>query len=129
MLLNQFNTDELQANFYSDWRGLVEQRARAEGPERDRLDKIYNKVLPYILEIERARNNDDLSLLGLIATAGSLLTEKKGVKMPKKDYRKIYPITLTIKSFISWTSSHASLTTTASGGTRITKGELAFLSD
>jgi len=75
MLLNQYNTDELMGRLYEDWRSLVDLRSMANGPEREQLDQVYNRVLPYIIEIETARSHHDSCLLGLIATAGAILQE------------------------------------------------------
>jgi len=75
MLLEQYNTAELMKKFCEDWRSLINRRVAADGEERQQLDKIYNKLLPYVIEIEKARSQKDLSLLGLVATAGCIMQE------------------------------------------------------
>jgi hypothetical protein len=47
----------------------------ADGIEREQIDQIYNRVMPYMLEIETARAHHDISLIGLVATAGTILQE------------------------------------------------------
>jgi hypothetical protein len=96
MLLDTYNADELLANLYDDWRSLINRRAAADGFEREQLDQVYNRVLPYMLEIETARSHHDLCILGLIATAGTILQE----------YLKNNPIItieiIFIRSLVTW---------------------------
>ena len=74
-MLKEYNVDELMGRLCEDWRSLIDRRAMADGVEREQLDQVYSRILPYIIEIETAREQHDLGLLGLIATAGRILQE------------------------------------------------------
>ncbi len=76
--LKDFNTDELLEHFFEDFRELVLRRSQADGIERVRLDATYNRAFPYFCQIQQAREGKDISLLGLIATAGQII--QKGMK-------------------------------------------------
>lgn len=73
--LDEYNVDALTAHLYDDWRRLINRRSAAVGDDRVELDAVYNRLLPYIIEIELSRSHGDLSLLGLVATAGRILQD------------------------------------------------------
>jgi len=65
-------TERLLRNLFEDWRTLIERRIVSDGPERQELDDLYNRLLPDICKISRSWVNPDV---GLICTVGRLLQD------------------------------------------------------
>ena len=69
-----YNQKQLQ-KLFELWKGLIRRRGLEDydTPERQRLDKVYNTVLPWIVLITEANPNQDVS--SLITQATNLIGE------------------------------------------------------
>ncbi len=75
MDVESYNTSELLCRLWEDWRELIRRRREASGPDREEIDQVYNRLIGYVAKIEKARVKHDINLLGLVATAGTILDE------------------------------------------------------
>ena len=68
-VLDSLDFGQLYTRLCHEWRQLLRKRSDAEGAELERLNKIYNAVLPCFNQIETARCADSPDALDLTATA------------------------------------------------------------